>query len=307
MDFTVPAPVPPAAATLVSPNGSTTSNPTYTWNISPDTATEDPATWYYLYVSGPSNYVFTQWYRALDFCGASTCTVANATPNLAIGQYRWWVQTWNGTGYGPWSTGMDFTVPAPVPPAAATLVSPNGSITTINPTYTWNKVSGATWYYLYVSGPSNYVFAQWYHTDAVCGVSTCSVANATPNLAVGTHRWWVQTWSGAGYGPWSTGMDFTPTPPAATTLVSPNGSTTSNPTYTWNKVSGATWYYIYVSGPSNYVFAQWYHTDAVCGASTCSVPSATPGLASGQYRWWIQTWNNAGYGPWSTGVNFSVP
>ena len=34
---------------------------------------------------------------------------------------------------------------------------------------------------------------------------------------------------------------------------------------------------------------------------------ATPGLTSGQYRWWIQTWNNVGYGPWSSGLNFSVP
>src|SRR3989304_9195512 len=86
--------------------------------------------------------------------------------------------------------------------------------------------------------------------------------------------------------------------PGAATLVSPSGSITdTTPTYTWNKVSAATWYYIYVSGPSNYVSTQWYRSVDVCGASTGTVASATPGLASGQYRWWIQTWNNAGYGP----------
>jgi hypothetical protein len=202
---------------------------------------------------------------------------------------------------------MDFTVPAPTPPGAATLSSPNGNITTNNPTYTWNKVSAATWYYLYVGGPSNYAFAQWYHTDAVCPANTCSIANATPNLAAGAHTWWVQTWSTAGYGSWSTGMNFTPTPPAATTLVSPTGTiATNNPTYTWNKVSGATWYYIYVSGPSNYAFAQWYHTDAVCGVSTCSIAGATT-LGTGAHTWWIQTWNPVGYGPWSSPMNFTRP
>ena len=37
------------------------------------------------------------------------------------------------------------------PPGAATLISPSGTITTIVPTYTWNAVSDATWYQLYVN------------------------------------------------------------------------------------------------------------------------------------------------------------
>jgi hypothetical protein len=102
-------------------------------------------------------------------------------------------------------------------------------------------------------------------------------------------------------------MSFNTTLPGAATLSTPNGVTTNNPTYTWNKVSEATWYYIYVQGPSGYVFTQWYSAANACVGSTCSVVGATPGLASGQYRWWIQTWNNVGYGPWSSGLNFSVP
>ena len=102
-------------------------------------------------------------------------------------------------------------------------------------------------------------------------------------------------------------MEFSPLPPSAATLTSPNGPTTNNPTYTWNKVPEATWYNLYVSGPSNYVFTVWYRASDVCGASMCSVPNATSGLASGNYRWWVQTWNNVGYGPWSTGMDFSVP
>ncbi len=202
---------------------------------------------------------------------------------------------------------MSFSTPTSTPPGAATLVSPNGNITTGNPTYIWNKVSDATWYYLYLSGPSGYVFKEWYLASTVCGASTCSVANAAPGLATGQHRWWIQTWnSSGGYGPWSTGMSFSPTLPAATTLVSPSGTTSDHtPLYTWSMVSGATWYYLYVDGPSGNVIQTWYPASAVCGASTCSVEDPTI-LGSGTHRWWVQTWNNVGYGPWSTGLNFTV-
>ena len=107
---------------------------------------------------------------------------------------------------------MTFSTPLPIPPGAATLVSPNGSITTNNPTYTWNKISAATWYNLYVSGPSGYVFTQWYHSEPSAVPAQCSIANAT-TLGAGEHRWWIQTWNGTGgYGPWSTGMSFTTMP-----------------------------------------------------------------------------------------------
>ena len=80
----------------------------------------------------------------------------------------------------------------------------------------------------------------------------------------------------------------------------------NNPTYTKDKVTGAEWYYLYVSGTPSDVFAQQYSATNVCSASTCSVTSATT-LGAGAYTWWVQTWNEGGYGPWSTSRNFSVP
>jgi hypothetical protein len=293
----------PSAAVLISPNGDigTNYNPTYTWNKAFD------ASWYYIYIQGPSGLVHADWYSAATVCGASTCSLANVI-TLGAGEHKWWIQTWNSVGYGPWSAGMTFSTPTPTPPGVATLTSPSGNIITNNPTYTWNEVSEATWYYIYVQGPSGYIFTNWFRAVDVCGASTCSIATITPGLASGQYRWWIQTWNGTGgYGPWSTGMSFTTTLPGAATLSTPNGATTNNPTYTWNKVSEATWYYIYVQGPSGYVFTQWYSSATVCPTSTCSIVGATPGLASGQYRWWIQTWNNVGYGPWSSGMNFSPP
>ena len=205
---------------------------------------------------------------------------------------------------------MNFSVGTIPPPGAATLVSPNGSITDTTPTYTWNKVTAATWYYLWVNGPSGAVIQQWYESSAVCGASTCSATPAT-GLATGNHTWWIQTWNSTGVGPWSNGMSFTAATPGAATLVSPTGAiTNTGPTYTWNKVTGATWYYLWVNGPSGNVIQIWYDASntAVCpvSGSTCSATPATT-LGSGAHTWWIQTWNPVGSGLWSGGMNFTLP
>jgi hypothetical protein len=54
---------------------------------------------------------------------------------------------------------------------------------------------------------------------------------------------------------------------------------------------------------------QWYTAAAAgCGAGTgtCSVTPPTA-LNSGVGQWWIQTWNDSGYGPWSSATLFTVP
>jgi hypothetical protein len=300
MSFTIS---PPGVATLVSPSGSTTNTtPTYLWNE------VNGATWYYLWVNGPSGTVIQQWYTSAQAnCNGTTCSVTPST-TINSGAHTWWIQTWNSAGYGPWSSGMNFT---PTTPGKATLVSPTGSIGSTTPTYTWNEVSGSTWYYLWVNGPSGNVIKQWYTSaQANCNGSTCSVTPSTA-LSAGAHTWWIQTWNTEGTGPWSDGMNFSVTLPALpgkATLVSPSGSSGNNaPTYTWNEVSGATWYYLWVNGPSGTVIQQWYTSaQANCNGTTCSVTSSTV-LGAGSHSWWIQTWNSAGYGPWSDRMDFSVP
>jgi hypothetical protein len=193
-------------------------------------------------------------------------------------------------------------------PGQATLVSPTNNIGTNNPSYTWNKVADATWYYLWVDGPSGNVIKQWYTSaQANCNGNLCSVI-PTQGLSAGGHRWWIQTWNEGGYGPWSNAMTFTPSPPGKATLLSPSNTITDQtPLYRWNEVSDSTWYYLWVEGPTGTVVQQWYTSEqANCDGTTCSVTPGTT-LSSGVHTWWIQTWNEAGYGPWSASVNFSVP
>jgi parallel beta-helix repeat protein len=296
----------PSIATLVSPTGNIGTNfsPSFIWNA------VSSATYYYLYVSGPSGKVLDKWYETSTICSSGTCTVVAPT-TLGGGNFTWWVQTWNSAGYGPWSTGMSFSTSVPTVPGAATLISPiSGTTATNAPTYSWNQVSNATWYYLWVNGSNGNVIKQWYSSaQANCNGATCSVTPPT-SLSTGTYTWWVQTWNSIGYGSWSTGASFTtpaPSAPGIATLISPISGTvgTSTPTYSWNQVSGATWYYLWVNGPNGNVIQQWYSsTQAGCNGTTCSVTPSTA-LSAGTYSWWIQSWNSAGYSPWSSAASFA--
>jgi hypothetical protein len=97
------------------------------------------------------------------------------------------------------------------------------------------------------------------------------------------------------------------------TLVSPSGITPSTtPTYTWNNVSDATWYYLWVSKVNDdasltTIHTQWYTSAQACITGTCSITPAGVTLSAGNYQWWIQTWNEAGgYGTWTSATNFMV-
>lgn len=199
-------------------------------------------------------------------------------------------------------------------PAAATLVSPSGSVGgNTTPTYTWNAVSNATWYRLWVDDSVNNQIKQWYPAaDVGCGSGTgnCSITPTTELAADGEFRWWIQTWNSDGSGPWSTDLTFyTGTTPPTATLVSPSGLTLVNmPTYTWNAVAAATWYLLWVNDANGTPIIQWYTaTEAGCdaGAGTCSVTPTTN--VGGDSTWWIRTWNPASNGEWSSGLSFTTP
>jgi hypothetical protein len=204
-------------------------------------------------------------------------------------------------------------VPQPVLPDKVTLVSPSGTISTNTPAYNWKADAHATWYLLYVSDTSGNPINTWYSAStAGCpdGNGACSV---TPDILVGgAAKWWVRGWNPNGYGPWGDGMAFDapiPTAPGKATLVSPTGTISTNtPAFTWNAVADCTWYWLWASDSSGNKINHWYSaTQAGCsgGIGICSVAPGTA-LATGLGNWWIRTWNSVGYGPWSTGMSFTV-
>jgi hypothetical protein len=102
---------------------------------------------------------------------------------------------------------------------------------------------------------------------------------------------------------------FAPAPPGKATLLSPGGNISINtPVFTWTDVSGTTWYYLWINNSSGLVFKQWYTAaQANCDGAICSITPAGVNLTNGNYSWWIQTWNDVGYGPWSSRMDFHTP
>ncbi len=95
---------PPSKVTHTSPTGTIqTSNPTFTWNIDPE------STWYKLWVGyNSTDKIFAQWYDTADICSGGSCSVVIET-ELLPGDYEWYVKSWNDYG-NAWSDGMSFTV-----------------------------------------------------------------------------------------------------------------------------------------------------------------------------------------------------
>ncbi len=197
-------------------------------------------------------------------------------------------------------------------------VSPTGNIDTqYTPTYIWKAVTGSTDYYLWVVDIStgSPLSPQWYTAaEAGCanGEPTCSLTPTTL-LADGLYRWRILNRNTAGNGLWSPVMLFSiGTLPSATTLIEPAGNIDVNntPTYTWNAVTGATDYYLWIIDIStgNPLSPQWYSAaEAGCanGEPTCSLTASTP-LADGLYRWMILARNNIGNGFWSSAMQFTI-
>ncbi|MFW5749031.1 MAG: DUF5060 domain-containing protein, partial [Chloroflexota bacterium] len=308
--FNIPV---PAITTLVSPQGDqNTDQPTFTWNAVPS------ATWYYLWVTdmNTGQEVIQQWYRSdAANCewGTGTCT---ATPDVPLkrGTHRWWIQAYNDSGYGDWSTYREFNVTTGRPEATPSLDAPISTISDFEPVFLWEAVDGATEYEIWINGPDgSTIYNQTYTADQTnCGSdTTCQIA-APLELLGGSHAWWVRGLNSFGSGPWSDRTDFFVTAPPVADLNTPAASDSlddNTPTFNWDAVPTSLEYYLWINGPDNQpVIQEWITREqAGCanGTGTCSF-TVTTTLPKGTNTWWIQTWNRGGYGPWSSTVSFEI-
>jgi len=230
---------------------------------------------------------------------ASTWAVDHDLPS---GSYSWWVQTWNTTGYGEWSEQARFTIPSYAPPdvvpeAPVGVLSLAGS-----PTFQWQSASRANWYHIWVNriGAGKYASA-WVQAPATTWPPDVDFHG-------GDYRWWIAGWNADGYGPWSSGTDFTiPTmQPDAIGLLSPTGGVTratGSVTYQWTGDDRATWYELWC-GRNNELFADnWYRAADVVSGSTAT--ASIPDHGWGDYGWWVRGWGSDGIGDWSDKGQFT--
>jgi subtilisin family serine protease len=278
---------------------------------------------YEIYINGPQGQVvYNETFEADSFditCTASFCNrqVEDILANdLPAGTYAIYIRA-TGSTYGQgWWMG----------PHTIELVSPsqNAPIGGINSpidgriTYSWEEITDATYYRLYVQNSSNVVVIDEWVTaaEANCGGGTCAYQSEIP-LVNGEHTWYVRGWKPDTYTPWSSGESFTLTvnPPAPPTLETPTELDTLLPDLQWDATSaeGATYFGVYLHDPLGGVILwdenQWFTREEVCGSPTgtdCSVEVPqflTPGVS---YDFWVRSYGAGGIGNWAGPESFML-
>lgn len=212
--------------------------------------------------------------------------------NLPMGGYRAWIRGVNSSGTSAtWSRAFDFFV-LPV----VSVVSPLISTFDTTPTFTWDAVPGATGYDLYVR---NLVTGKFVSSPKdIVGTSFTPPAN----LAPGNYRWWVYAVTQGDYhSQAATTQDIEVG--MSPTLLTPGESTTDQtPTFSWNAVTGAATYNLFVSRLD-------VATRAIIDDAGIAETNFTPvaSLPVGSYRAWMRATSLTGEtGPWSAPYDFTI-
>jgi hypothetical protein len=178
------------------------------------------------------------------------------------------------------------------------------------PTYQWDSVPGATSYFLWVGDEETPTVGGWYSAmDLGCSSGDVCAVTPTQALTAGEWRWWVRAGSATEYGPWSEAASFTASAPAMPALVAPSGTvTTRTLAYRWNSPQGAAWYEVWAGTATSVVLHEWYAASSLgCPSANqiCTLTTAG-GVANETITWWVRGWNSLGYGPWSSGMTFTL-
>jgi GH25 family lysozyme M1 (1,4-beta-N-acetylmuramidase)/murein DD-endopeptidase MepM/ murein hydrolase activator NlpD/uncharacterized protein YozE (UPF0346 family) len=233
--------------------------------------------------------------------------------------YRWAMTSFNGategsqSGYRYFQTPTTaFNPPSIVSPGSTS--SPGPTESDLTPTFTWNSVSGASGYGLYIRD----VTADTLVYDNVGGPKTgTSFTLPSGYLSNNGHayRWAMTSFNGTTEGSQS-GYRYFQTPTAALnppSIVSPGGTSSPGPTesdltptFTWNSVSGASGYGLYIRD----VTADTLVYDNVGGAKTGTSVRLRGGYLSNNghaYRWAMTSFNGATEGAQSGYRYFQTP
>jgi hypothetical protein len=294
----------PNVASPISPTSTVeTSTPTFTWRAA------NSAVSYRLIINGALGTVFENDYSAEEICVGDRCTAA---PDIELqrGTYSWIVEAQDSAGNQTTSSTIRIDVDVPAPPTAPSLISPSGAVTTRTPTFTWDVVPGATWYYLQLESGEDTQIGQWYSALDVCPGEVCSLTLTRP-IDNGTYTWSMQSRNSMADSPFSSSLRFTveaelAEPPGVVSLIDPQGTVnTGQPTFRWDATERATAYNLLIDGPEGPLIREAYSAQEICVGGTCSV---TPeiSLAELDYTWQIQAQNSYGDGPFSDPLAFTV-
>lgn len=300
----------PPAPVLLTPSGpgQAMQNISYTWQP------VGGALYYYLYVARYGEKYFDVILTASGALCPANCSVT-PTVSYVTGEYVWLVIAIGASGTSDYNY-MIFQVGYP-PLSPTTLLAPTGSGISQNPTYEWGPSAGATSYFLAVVEGTQVPVAVSVDAASACGGAICSI---TPDvdLLAGVHGWVVQPRNEVGGGPYNNpvGVFTVGAPQTSPTPVSPWGSIpTDVPTYVWSSVPGATQYTFLLQQDVSPTSGnpQWQSLPAVpvnatfdCDPDECHLTRHWV-LPADLFRWFVRAENEFSVGPWSGGLEFTVP
>lgn len=193
-------------------------------------------------------------------------------------------------------------------PDPPTLQSPTGTISSINPTFTWTSIQSAVDYNLVViTDDGSPLMDQSSELDGTktsadevlnitipvssCNAGVCSYKPAdTLNLQPGDYIWTVRAGMGNGlYTGFADSLAISNL--AVPEAVTPLGTITyKNPKFTWKIAAGAQKYALLVTKGVETVLSQEIES-STCGTTTCSYTSPTNlNLALGDYSWTVKAY-----------------
>ncbi|MCA9085618.1 MAG: matrixin family metalloprotease, partial [Planctomycetaceae bacterium] len=225
-----------------------------------------------------------------------TGTAYQSTQPLPPGSYRAWVRAYSGsTAVGPWSDAVDFRVVETT--SELTIWTPSGSTANTAPVIHWSARSGAAGYSVTVRTSTGQTVISQPH------LTTNWLTPDVP-LSAGTYEVLVSAYDAAGTTLTSVVSTlFIDAPGSSTTIYGPKGLTSdSRPTISWNAVSGATRYFLWLNDATRNI-NQYILENNV--QSTFFVPNDA--LPAGDYIVWVRPFNGATpLSSWSSAVKFSV-
>jgi len=223
-------------------------------------------------------------------------TTFTPSANLVAGHfYQWWVRSIAVDGTpSPWSEAITFNLvllPGP------TLGFPSGQINNALPTFTWNTVSGADHYDLWVDDTTTGQ-TQILRNQKIQGTSYTAAA---PFIVGHSYQWWVRAISNVGsQGSWSNPSTFAEVLVGTPTPIGTVSNAGQNVTFSWQASVGADHYGLWVddmtTGQSQVI------REMTVSGNTWVSPALTQGHL---YRWWVRAFDISGNAsPWSDYLTF---
>lgn len=282
--FDIPAMI-PGKPDLYDPSGTIhTGLPVFDWEDDKD------AVWSHLIVTRSGKSAIDRW---IQNDSEYIPTLAEA---LRYGYYTWYVRGWGLDGLGPWSDPQTFDY------GAIEGYDPEGLVQgTLRPDFDWTELIDATYYHLWVARNGKTYRDLWLQVPEWMPPA---------DLPFGVYIWSVQGYNAQGQGPWSDVLEFAI---GEAVPMSPMGAQLGAPTHVgWDDsgCEGAGWYRFWIGGKGYTLASFWVRaadTYTMGGKVFADIPAVYQPIPPGNHYWQMRVWSPSGMGPWSEGLDFSVP